>query len=276
LQAQFWQGQASASHLNTLGAQLGRIDSLLADPTVGLSPAMSAFFGSVNDVASHPSDGAARQGLLSQAQVLSSRFHQMDDQFEAQRNDVTRSMVSIVGEVNGLSAQISEVNSRIVRLTAAGSSSQAPNDLLDQRDQMVSNLSKLVKVQVVRQDDNSYNVYLGSGQAIVLKDGASKLAVIDGDEDPRKQQIVLKGPGADVKMRTSDLLGGQLGGLLEFRETSLDPAQNALGRIAMALASSFNDQHRLGQDGAGQAGGNLFSIGAPRALPNGLNSGNAQ
>ncbi len=275
LQAQSWQAQSSSSHLDSLSAQLSRIDSLLADPTVGLSPALSAFFGAVNDIASHPSDGAARQGLLSQAQVLSSRFKEIDGQFEAQRNDVTRSMVSIVGEVNSISSQISEINGRIVRLTSTGSSNQAPNDLLDQRDQLVSDLSRLVKVQVVRQDDNGYNVYLGSGQAIVLKDGASRLKVADGDEDPRKQQIVLDGPGADVKMRTSDLLGGQLGGLLEFRETALDPAQNALGRVAMALASGFNDQHRLGQDSSGRAGTNLFALGAPRALPNGLNSGNA-
>jgi flagellar hook-associated protein 1 FlgK len=275
LQAQSWQAQASSSHLDALGMQLGRIDSVLADQTVGLSPALSAFFGSVNDVASHPSDGAARQGLLSQAQVLSSRFHELDNQFEAQRNDVSRSMVSIVGEVNSITGQISEINGRIVRLSAAGSASQTPNDLLDQRDQLVSDLSKLVKVQVVKQDDNSYNIYLGSGQAIVLKDGASKLKVADGDEDPRKQQIVLQGAGANVKMRTSDLLGGKLGGLLEFQESALDPAQNALGRIAMALASAVNDQHQLGQDNSGQPGTALFSVGTPQTLPNGLNSGNA-
>jgi flagellar hook-associated protein 1 FlgK len=275
LQAQSWQAQASASHLDSFSTQINRVDSLLANPDAGLSPALSAFFGAVQDVAANPSDAAARQGMLSQALSLSGRFQQLDGQFEAQRNDLNSSLTATVGQVNSLSAQIADLNGNIVRLSSTGAGHQAPNDLLDQRDQLVSNLSKLVRVQIVKQDNGTYNVFLGSGQPLVLKDGANTLAVVAGDEDPRKQQVVLQGAGATIKMRSSDLSGGQLGGLLDFRDNALDPAQNALGRIAMALTASINDQQKLGQDRNGQIGTDLFKAGSPQVLSNGLNNGTA-
>lgn len=275
LEAQSWQAQATASHLDGFSKQINRIDGVLANPEVGLSPALTAFFGSVHDVAANPSDAAARQGMLSQAQALSGRFHQLDNQFEAQRNDVNSSMAAMVGQINSISSQIADLNGQIVRLSSSGTGQQLPNDLLDKRDQLVTNLSKFVQAHVVRQDSGSYNVFLGSGQPLVLKEGASLLKVVVGDEDPHKQQVVLQGAGAAIKMRAADLAGGQLGGLLQFRDDALDPAQNALGRIAMALAASFNDQHKLGQDLSGRMGTNLFAAGTSQVLANGLNTGNA-
>lgn len=274
LQSQSWGAQSSASHLQSYAEQINRIDSILADPSVGLSPALSSFFAGVHDVATNPSDTASRQGMLSQAQTVTARFHQIDDQFEAQRNDANGGMASIVDQVNTITASVADLNHRIDILKASGDGTHAPNDLLDKRDQLITELSKLVRTQVVKQDDGSYNVFLGSGQPLVVKDGANKLVLIAGDSDPRKMQVALRGTASTLKLGTTDLAGGQLGGVLEFLDKTLDPAQNALGRIAMAFGSSFNSQSQLGQDLNGAPGSAVFSIGSPQALASGLNTGN--
>ncbi len=276
LQAQTWGAQSSASHLQSYADQIGRIDSLLADPSVGLSPAMSSFFAAVHDVATNPSDTASRQGMLSQAQSLSARFHQIDEQFEARRDDANTAISSVIDQVNTTTAAIADLNHRIDVLKASGDSSHPPNDLLDKRDQLVTDLSKLVQAQVVRQDDGSYNVFLGNGQPLVVKDGANRLTLLPGDNDPRKMQVGLqvKGNSVALKLGTTNMAGGQLGGMLEFLDKTLDPAQNALGRIAMALGAAFNDQNQLGQDLNGASGGAFFTTGTSQALASAVNTGN--
>ncbi len=274
LQSQTWGAQSSASHLQSYADQIGRIDSLLGDPSVGLSPAMSAFFAAVHDVALNPSDTASRQGMLSQAQSLTSRFQQLDSQFEARRDDANATLGAVVDQVNTTTDSIAELNHRIEILKASGDGTHTPNDLLDKRDQLITDLSKLVRAQVVKQDDGSYNVFLGSGQPLVVKDGANKLVLLAGDSDPRKMQIGLQGGGTALKLGTTDMSGGQLGGMLEFLDKTLDPAQNALGRIAMALGAGVNDQNQLGQDLNGALGGAFFKVGSPDVLSSDLNTGN--
>ena len=274
LQSQTWGAQSSASHLQSYADQIGRIDSLLADPSVGLSPALSSFFAAVHDVAVNPSDTASRQGMLSQAQTLSARFQQLDSQFEARRDDANATMMSVVDQVNTTTDSIAELNHRIEILKTSGDGTHTPNDLLDKRDQLITDLSKLVRAQVVKQDDGSYNVFLGSGQPLVVKDNANKLVLLAGDSDPRKMQIGLQGGGSALKLGTTDMAGGQLGGMLEFLDKTLDPAQNALGRIAMALGAGVNEQNQLGQDLNGALGGAIFRVGAPDVLSSDLNTGN--
>jgi len=275
LQGQTWQVQSSVGHFERLAAQVGRIDSVLANPDVGMSPALGAFFGAVHDLAANPSDAASRQGMLAQARSLVARIGQLNDQFDTQRSDLNGRLPSVVDQASSLSAQIASLNHRILSLKSGGNEQQMPNDLLDQRDQLVSDLSTLVRVQVVSQDDGSYNVYLSSGQPLVVKEGANRLKAVPAADDPGRMEIALQRTGGLLNLRASDFTGGQLGGLLEFRDSVLDPAQNALGRIAMTLTAAFNDQHRLGQDLYGHAGGSFFASGAPRVLASMTNAGSA-
>ncbi|MCC6472589.1 MAG: flagellar hook-associated protein FlgK [Burkholderiales bacterium] len=275
LQAQSWQSQAAASHQETLAAQLERLDTMLGDEAAGLSPAMDAFFASVNALASHPADAAARQAVLSQAQALAERFHQMNSQLENVRGDLNQQFGSALEQINALARQLAQLNEKIVLAKGRGNGAQLPNDLLDQRDRTVGELSRLIGVVVVSQDDGSYNVFMGNGQPLVIKNAANPVSAIAGDGDPAQPLVALQLGATLVKFRSADISGGKLGGVLEFRDQGLDPVHNALGRIAMVFGAAFNDQHRLGQDANGAADGNFFTLGSPQALAATSNTGSA-
>ena len=274
LAAQAWSMQASASHWGTALAQLQDVDRLLADADVGVMPALDGLFRAVNQVAAHPADAASRQSLLSASQGIAGRVRDLDAQLQRMGNTNERRIASTVAAVNTLGAQIAQLNERIA--LAAGSAGQPPNDLLDHRDALVTALNKLARANVVTQSDGSLNVFLGSGQALVVGNRAYVLGTGPDALDPSRLSIGLQSGGSLLAFRAQDLEGGELGGLLAFRETALNPARNALGRIAMVLAANFNQQHKLGLDRGGQFGADVFAAGAPRANAASTNTGTAQ
>jgi flagellar hook-associated protein 1 FlgK len=275
LEVQARETQASASHLQRYATQIGRIDQLLGDVDAGLSSAIDSFFEGVHAVASHPADPAARQSMLSASGALVARFKSLDAQLTAARQDVNSQLQANVTSINSIAARIGELNERIATYSAQGNGVQQPNDLLDQRDTLVRELNKLVRADVVEQDDGSYNVFIGSGQALVVRERANSLSVVDDLESPRDKQIALNIGNTQMRLRTSDLEGGETGGLLAYRDETLNEAHNALGRIAMALASEFNAQHNLGQDLNGAMGGDYYAVGQPTWYGNSGNSATA-
>jgi flagellar hook-associated protein 1 FlgK len=276
LEVQARQSTAGQAHADAYLNIAARLDDLLASDAASLSPAVDEFFGGLNEVAAKPGDVAARQSLLSSAEALVGRFRTLDAQISAARTDINERLESAVAGVNSVAVRIADLNDRIVAARGTGSRIQEPNDLLDQRDALVRELSGLVRATVVPQDDGSYNVFIGSGQALVVRDQANRLATVPGLEDPAELGVGVQGSGgATLRFRPQDLAGGEIGGLLAVRGELLDGAQNALGRIAIGLAQAVNDQHRLGQDLTGALGQAFFSFTGPQVLPNTGNAGTA-
>lgn len=273
LVSQTWVAQSSASHWQAYSTQLRGVDGLLGDPTAGLSPSLASFFGAVNDVAANPSDAASRQGLLSAASALAARFRSLDSQLGAQRIDVDQKIASTVNLVNTLAGRVADLNSRIA---LAGAGGHAPNDLLDQRDALIQDLTRNVRLSTVAQDDGSLNLFLANGQALVV--GARPYTLIVGteDTDPQRVMVGLQTGAGVLRFRAADLAGGALGGMLAFRESTLDGVQNELGRIALVLTRELNAQQALGLDANGQPGTAVFAAGPPRAAASSLNAGTAQ
>lgn len=267
--------QALTSQMQRYATQIGSIDNLLADSSAGLSPAIDDFFAGVNDVAGAPSDPAARQSMLSAGSSLVARFKSLDGQLNAARSDVNSQINANVASINSLAKQIAGLNEKIITAASQGSGENQPNDLLDQRDAAVRDLNKLIRADVVKQSDGSYNVFIGSGLAIVARTDAYSLTVANDPEFATDKQVSLNTGTALLALRTRDLAGGELGGLLAFRDETLNPAQNALGRIAIGLAQSFNTQHQLGQDSNGAMGGQYFSVASPQVYANINNSAGA-
>ena len=258
--------QAQASQSQAYLDQLSRIDGLLTDSASGLSPAIDGFFAGVQDVASQPSDAAARQNLLSSAQTLADRFHDLDGQLAGLRSSTNQRIASSVGEINSLAAQIAQLNRQVLAAQSGSSQAQPPNDLLDQRDALVEQLSRQARVSVVQTPEGGYDLFLGNGQSLVQGDQAHALSVQPDALDPQNLQVGLQTGAALIAFRSTDLSGGALGGLLAFRDQTLGAAQNALGRIALALGGAFNTQHLLGTDRNGAAGADFFALGAPQVL----------
>jgi flagellar hook-associated protein 1 FlgK len=267
------QAQTQGAYLETYGAQIRMIDNLLADPTSGLSPALQSFFAGVQDVASNPASIPSRQQMLSLGESLVSRFQTFSARLTEMRYGVNRQISDTVSEINTLAGNIARVNQQIIQLQT-GDNRQA-NDLLDERNALLSELNKLVRASVVEQSDGSINVFIGNGQSLVLGQQAFALAAARSAEDPQEFGIFYLANGNQVPLSPATLQGGKLGGLLGFRSEALNDARNQIGRVAIALAQTFNDQHRLGQDLAGVLGQDFFSVPAATVLDNANNTGTA-
>jgi flagellar hook-associated protein 1 len=266
--------QTSQGQLGTFYSQIQQIDNMFADPTSGLSPTLQNFFSTIQNVAANPTSGASRQTMLASANTLASQFQSMDGQLSDIRQGVNEQITSTIGTINAYATQIAALNDAISK-AQLGSDLKPANDLLDQRDQVLSDLSKQVQVSVVKQGDN-YNVFIGNGQPLVVSNQSFTLAPIASTTDISRLEVgYQQSNGTVVALPESSITGGALGGLFDFRTQSLDQAQNALGRMAIGLATTFNAQHELGQDQNGALGGAFFNVGTPVVTPSTLNTGSA-
>ncbi len=273
LSRQVSSGLSTSGELGTYASQMSQIDNLLANASAGLSPALQNFFGSMQAAASSPGDAASRQALLSNAQTLASRFQGLGNRLDEIESNVNAEVTASVSLINSYSKQITQLNKSIEASSIAGGN--PPNDLLDQRDQLVAELSKQIKVDVVKQDDGKYNVFIGNGQPLVVGNDTHALTTIRSTTDPNRFEVGYVGSSGTVVLGSNSLSGGTLGGLIQFREKSLDTIRGQLGLVAVSLADTFNAQHMLGYDQAGSAGGVFFNIPAPSVSPNVNNAGNA-
>lgn len=271
LHNQVMTSQTSKGAVDSYYAQIKQIDNLLADPTSGVSAAMQDFFEGVQDVASTPSSLAARQTMLSTAQAMAARFQSVGARLQDMREGVNTQINTAINEINGYAQQIAKLNDAIEKAQGTAGETKPANDLLDQRDQVISDLSKEIKVSVIKQG-NSYNVFMGNGQALTVGTQAFRLQPATSPTDSSKLQVAYVANGKTSVLPDSSLPGGRLGGLLDFRNNSLEPAQNALGRVATGLALTFNAQHELGQNMNNTLGGAFFRFAQPEVTESGNNT----
>ncbi|MCY1205283.1 flagellar hook-associated protein FlgK [compost metagenome] len=233
---------------------------------------MQKFFAAVQAVADTPADPAARQGMLSAGQALVGQVRSASNYFKQLQAGVNEQVGTAVTQVNAYTKQIANLNQEITRLKAA-SGGQPPNDLLDQRDQAVAELTKLVGAKVVVQDGGTYNVFVGNGQPLVMGNDAYALKAVASAADPNRTVVAYTLPNGNVfESEPGAITGGSLGGLLQFRTESLDAAQSAIGRLSLAIGQSFNAQHKLGIDLNGAIGTDMFALGGATAIPNANNT----
>ena len=263
---------SSFQRFDTYAAQTTRVNNLFANTTTGLSATLQKFADALQNVSSNPTSTASRQVLLSEANGVAQRLKSYDTQLAQYDKEVQARLEGEATDISTIATQIAQLNQRIFEATGRG---QSPNDLLDQRDKLLSDLSAHVDVTAVKQDDGRINVFVGSGQPLVVGDKASEVVTVPDPYDVNRSGIGLKvanGPVVDV---TGNLSGGTLGGLIDFRTEVLDPTRNALGRISIGLTDVVNAQHREGLDLNGNLGGDMFSVGAAQGLRNSGNPSSA-
>ncbi|MDH5377898.1 MAG: flagellar hook-associated protein FlgK [Gammaproteobacteria bacterium] len=249
----------SSFYFNEFRAFAEQIDNLLADPDAGLSPALRDFFDSAAVVADDPTSSAAREGMLSYANSLVDRVHTIDDWLNDLRISANEKVTDVTIQINTYANTIAELNHDIV--VARGSTGDSnPNDLLDQRDEVIRKLSELVSVTTLEQDDGMVNIFIGSGQSLVLGTYASKLMARPIPDDPTLTGIYyeIRNSGGTLVNITDYVTGGELAGVLDFRDDVLVESMNHLGRLTTALTMTFNAQHRVGMDLNNAIGGNFF------------------
>lgn len=248
---------ASQSEMQTFYDLSSRLDGLLADPAVGLSPAISKFFGAIQDVANNPGSLPERQVLMGEAQALADRFHYLDSAFRSIDAELNGRIEASVSDINSLATGIANLNRQVVEATARGAG-QPPNDLLDARDQLITELSELIGVNTLEQSDGAINVTIGKGQSLVIGFNAEQLQTATNPNDGTQVVVGIASPTGEITDLSRFFTGGELGAVLDFRAQQLDPARNELGLVATGIAATFNEQHQLGLDLNGQPGGDFF------------------
>ncbi|MBJ3779273.1 flagellar hook-associated protein FlgK [Enterobacter asburiae] len=267
--------QTQSSGLTTRYQQMSKIDDVLSDTTNSLSTTLQDFFKSLQTLVSNAEDPAARQTVLGKAGGLVNQFKTNDQYLRDQDTQVNTAISSSVSQINNYATQIANLNDQISRLTGVGAGA-SPNDLLDQRDQLVTELNKIVGVEVSVQDSGTFNISLGNGYSLVQGSKASQLAAVKSSADPARTTIAyVDDVAGNIEIPEKLITTGSLGGLLTFRAEDLDKARNTLNQMALAFADAMNTQHQAGFDANGDAGGKLFNFGSPAVLSNSKNGGSA-
>ncbi|MGQ5713620.1 flagellar hook-associated protein FlgK [Enterobacter cloacae] len=267
--------QTQSSGLTTRYQQMSKIDDVLSDSTNSLSTTLQDFFKSLQTLVSNAEDPAARQTVLGKADGLVNQFKTNDQYLRDQDSQVNTAIASSVEQINNYAKQIANLNDQISRLTGVGAGS-SPNDLLDQRDQLVSELNQIVGVEVAVQDGGTYNVSFGNGYSLVQGSKANQLAAVKTSADPTRTTIAYSDEvSGNVEIPEKMVTTGSLGGLFTFRSEDLDKARNNLNQLALAFADAMNKQHEAGFDANGDAGGKLFDFGSPAVVTNSRNTGTA-
>ncbi|EJL92947.1 flagellar hook-associated protein FlgK [Pantoea sp. GM01] len=267
--AQLRGSSANYSAVNTQYNQISNIDDLLSTSTTSLSTSIQSFFTNVQNVVSNANDPSARQSMLSYAQGLVNQFQTTAQYLNNMQNSVNTDVASSVDQINTFTSQIADLNSQIAKLTTGGGA--APNNLLDQRDQLVNSLNNVVGVNVSQQD-GSYIVSMGSVTLVNGKNSTSLVAMPSSSDSTRTTVGYVDKQAGNVEIPEKTLTTGSLGGLLAFRTQDLDSAQNQLGQLAAAFTTSFNSVHSEGYDSNGDQGGNFFNIGSPTVVGNSKNT----
>ncbi len=265
--------QTNNSELSTYATQMKQIDNLLANPSAGLSPALKSFFSAVQAASVNPNDAPTRQSMLSNAQALASRFQALGDRLNEVSSAVNEQLSSATSLVNSYAKQIAGLNSVIEN--AVSSDGQPPNDLMDQRDQLVNELSKQIKVSVVKQQGEKYNIFIGNGLPLVVGETTYNLSMQRSPTDSTRLEVAYTNSGGTSVLGSNSLSGGSIGGLLQFREQSMDAIQGKMGLVAVGLIEKFNSQHMQATDRNGAAGGLFFAPHTPDVTASTENTGNA-
>jgi flagellar hook-associated protein 1 FlgK len=273
LAGQVRSSQSSASRQETIYNHASRIDNLLANPDTGLDPALQSFFDAMQGMADEPASIAARQVVLSEGQALVDRFQNLARQYDDMRTMVNQELGLGVETINGLAESIANVNQAIIEARGTGVDKE-PLDLLDRRETLLRELSKMIDVSVVKQDDGAYNIFVGNGQNLVVGNTAATLSITQNPVDVTSPDVAIT-LGGMTQVITNYVSGGKMGGLLEFRSDFLNEGQNQLGLVALGLVEATNAQHVLGIDLYGNQGGDFFQEFSFQARENQNNAGTA-
>jgi flagellar hook-associated protein 1 FlgK len=264
---------SSSSYYNLYAGTAEQIDNLMADPATSIASAMDQFFASMEAVANSPASQPERQVMLAEAQTLASRFNYVDSRLSELAEDMNQRMSVFVEDINRHLSDVAKLNEQIERLQRSAGGS--PNELLDQRDKTLEDLSKLMRIDVRAQSDGSINVFTTSGHRLVSPSGAESLRLSQGVQSDGPVQVFVSAAGGAEAEITERGIGGELGAAIDVSNNMIDRARRDIGLLAFGLTDTFNIQHKSGSTLNQVAGGDFFSSILPVTTGSTQNSGTA-
>lgn len=253
---QVWKDNYTLASDEAMSSKLSFLDSIVGSTSNNISTRLDEYFAAMQTVADEPTLISARQLFLSEADSLAKTFNTIDAKMQDQNDLILQEMKAAVAGVNELAQSIADFNGQIQAQEGMGKN---VSELLDERDRLVKELSSLVGTNVVVDSNNRFNIFLGQGQPLVVANNANTLSLMPGANDPNEPQIFLKSEKGVETDITSQIYGGEISGLMEYRDEVLAPARSELGRLAIVFANTMNEQNRKGIDINGAKGSNIFN-----------------
>ncbi len=271
LDAQTRTAASSYNQYNTVSGLASTVNNMLANSTTGLSATLQSFSQSLQTLANSPTQSASRSAVMNQLQSVVSQMKSYQSTYDQLNSQVNGQLQSEASTITSLAQSIASVNAQIQSATASGNG-QAPNSLLDQRNNLIDQLSQHLNVTTLQQSDGTLSVFVGTGQPLVVGGQASSLVTVPDQYNSGQIDLALQTGKATPQDVTNQLTGGSVGGLLQFRTQMLNPGESALGQSAVTLANLVNTQNAAGVDQNGRIGGNLLNVGGPQVLASTSNS----
>ena len=266
--------RSSQSQLNKHQATLEyvtQLENILADKQLSLSTSMDGFFAAVQEVSLSPSSVAARQNMLNVAESTVAQFTSVGTQLSLIEENSYSDLTGQVSSLNQLADQLASVNASLNRVNSLD---KQPNELLDRRDTLIQDMSKLLRVHVVEKNNGAVDIHIGdvaSGQYLVRDKTASTLGIERSATNPDEAVLMLDPFMSPQKV--TQVVGGSIAGISEFRQNSLTILRDELDTLTQVFVGEVNDTHALGIDAQGNFGGELFSLGNIYTVTPGLNKG---
>jgi flagellar hook-associated protein 1 FlgK len=272
--------QSNLSNADSLNTRLTQLDQIMSTSGDAVKSSLTEFYKSLNSVADNPTDSGLRSIVLNQASTLSNNFNELTDGFDTMTKAVNGEISQVANRISEISYELASINETIMHtqdITQVGE----PNDLLDSRDQLISELSKYTSVTTLTDNNDVMTVMIGQGKTLVAGITPMTVQVTSGDPDPLQTELKLVGGYGSVGIIGSNL-GGSLGASFEFRDEHLEQTRSEIDRLAMAISSTLNDSQASGLDLNGLQGANIFTdinttqLQQGRVLAHAKNTGSTQ
>lgn len=236
LDTQIRQQTASMGEQQITRDAIEQIEVVFNEPAAsGLAAMMSRFFNSWQALANRPEDAAVRAALVEEAGNFTAMIQRNSAQLVQIRVDLNEQIRLKTEEVNSLAGRIAEINAQISQVQGVG---QQPNNLRDQRDLLVDQLSKLTNVSAVENPNGSINLFISS-RALVL--GNDAMLLTNGLDAGGDTTVLWQGDNASVSLNS-----GEIRGLATVRDTTLQAQQASLDALAAAIIGQVNAIHSTG------------------------------
>ena len=234
-----------------------RVVDIMGAESSGLSSALDKFFAAASALSADPASINLRSSFLREAEGMASRFRELSGQLGAVEIETRANIETQIEKLNSLSEKLAFVNTQLNKNLTLESQ---PPRLLDQRDQLLREMSAVTKIHVTESSSGQIDVRLGSsaGSLIVGAKTHYDLGVNFDNSDPGRVDLILE-PYGDRRVASS-VSSGALGGLLNFRTQTLAPAMDSFDYLAHTIVAEVNQIHSSGLDGRGNRGTDLFAI----------------
>lgn len=273
--------QSSYSYAQALSVNLDNLDVAMSNQNKVFAQNINGFYTTLNSIADTPNELGLRQIMLDQARILSDQFNGMQSDFDQIHKSVTGEIEESAKRISDLAQEIAALNSEMLTNKGTASVAGQPNDLMDQRDQLVNELAKFVNVSTVEDNNRLLTVMIGEGTTLVSGTEALSMTVVPGDPDPKQTEVALVTRTGQSHVGTGKL-GGSLGALFQYRDHELKIANSEVNRLAIAFSQTMNDMQAQGLDLNGLQGSPIFSdinsaaLQASRVMAYDNNTGNLQ